>query len=263
MPDPLGAIEYTWRLWAAAPFLGYLAGSIPFGLILTRLAGRGDLRAIGSGNIGATNVLRTGSKALAALTLLLDAAKGGVPVWLAGDAFGQDFAVMTGLGAVLGHAFPVWLRLDDLPGAAAGLGTLVVVGIGFALLTVGGLNLISGTGLAVILAAGFFAWGGKAVATTLGCLIAIAWPVGLAACAVWLALAAVFRFSSLGALGALIAAPVLAHFLTDLQRTEFAAFLAAFILVRHHANIRRLLRGEEPKIAFARKAPGATKPGQK
>ena len=251
MPDPLGALEYTWRLWAAAPFIGYLAGSIPFGLVLSFLAGRGDLRAIGSGNIGATNVLRTGSTMMAALTLLLDGAKGGIPVWLAGAAFGQDFAVMTGLGAVVGHAFPIWLRLDNLPGAAAGLGALAVVGIGFGLLTAGGLNLVSGVGLAVILAASFLAWGGKAVATTLGCLIAIAWPVGLAAGAVWLALAAAFRYSSLAALGALIAAPVLAHFLADLQRTEFAAFLAAFVLVRHHTNIRRLLRGDEPKISFA------------
>ena len=250
MPDPLGTFEYTWPLWAAAPLIGYLAGSIPFGLILTRLAGLGDLRAIGSGNIGATNVLRTGSTALAALTLVLDAAKGGVPVWLAGALFSQDFAVMTGLGAVVGHAFPVWLRLNHLPGAAAGLGTLVVVGIAFGLLTAGGLNLVTAAGLALIVAASFFAWGGKAVATTLGCLIAIAWPVGLAACAVWLALAAALRTSSLAALGALIAAPVLAHFLADLQRTEFAAFLALFIIARHHANIRRLLRGEEPKIAF-------------
>ncbi len=251
MPDPLGAFEYTWRLWAAAPLIGYLVGSIPFGLILTRLAGHGDLREIGSGNIGATNVLRTGNKAMAALTLLLDATKGGVPVWLAGAMFGQDFAVMTGLGAVVGHAFPIWLRLDNLPGAAAGIGTLATVGVAFALLTVGGLNLVSAVGLAVILAASFFAWGGKAVATTLGCLIAIAWPVGLAACAMWLALAALFRYSSLAAIGALIAAPVLAHFLVDLQRTEFAAFLAAFILARHYANIRRLLRGAEPRILFA------------
>jgi glycerol-3-phosphate acyltransferase PlsY len=250
VPDPLGGLEYTWRLWALAPFVGYLAGAIPFGLILTRLAGHGDLRAIGSGNIGATNVLRTGNTAMAALTLALDAAKGGVPVWLAGMWYGQDFAVMTGLGAVVGHAFPIWLRLDGVRAAAAGFAMLAVVGVGFGLLTAGGLNWTSAAGLALIVAAGAFAWGGKAVATTLGCLIAIAWPVGVAACAVWLALAALFRISSAAALGALIAAPVLAHFLADLQRTEFAVFLAAFILVRHHPNLRRLVRGEEPKIAF-------------
>ena len=200
MPDPMGDFSLTWPFYAAAA-LGYLLGSIPFGLALTRLAGHGDIRRIGSGNIGATNVLRTGNKGLAALTALLDGGKGAAAFWTAG-LLGPDMAVLAGGGAFLGHLFPVWLRFR----------------------------------------------GGKGVATALGVLIAASWEAGLLACLTWLAAAAAFRYSSLAALAALATAPVYMWYLADLQRTEFAAFLAVLVFVRHHANVRRLLKGEEPRI---------------
>jgi len=188
-------------LYQIAAVVGYLAGAIPFGLVLTRLTGKGDIRAIGSGNIGATNVLRTGSKGLAALTLLLDGGKGAAAV-LVMTRWGTDPALIAGLFAVIGHNFPVWLRFQ----------------------------------------------GGKGGATTLGVLIALAWPVGLAACATWLAVAAIFRYSSLAALVALAAAPFLSVWLADDRIAVVAALLTVLAFVRHHANIRRLLRGEEPRI---------------
>lgn len=200
MPDPLGDLSYTWPFLAAV-VLGYLLGSVPFGLILTRLAGLGDIRAIGSGNIGATNVLRTGNKALAALTLLLDGGKGAAAVLL-GANFGPDIAVLAGGGAFVGHLFPVWLKFA----------------------------------------------GGKGVATFLGVMLASAWPVGFLACVTWLVVAALFRYSSLAALIAAVASPAYAWWLADPQRAELAAFMAVLVLIRHHANIRRLLKGEEPKI---------------
>jgi glycerol-3-phosphate acyltransferase PlsY len=200
MPDPLGGFAYTWPFYAAAVF-GYLLGSIPFGLVLTRLAGLGDIRKVGSGNIGATNVLRTGRKGLAAATLLLDGGKGALAV-LAAGAFGPDMAVLAGGGALVGHCFPIWLRFK----------------------------------------------GGKGVATYLGVMLAIAWPVGLASCVTWLAVAALLRWSSVAALAAAGLGPLYAYYWADWQRMELAAFLAAIVFVRHHANIRRLLRGEEPKI---------------
>ena len=184
-----------------AAVVGYLAGAIPFGLVLTRLTGKGDIRAIGSGNIGATNVLRTGSKGLAVLTLLLDGGKGAAAV-LVMARWGTDAALIAGLFAVIGHNFSVWLRFQ----------------------------------------------GGKGVATTLGVLLALAWPVGLAACATWLVVALVFRYSSLAALVALAAAPFLAVWLADDSVAVVAALLTVLSFIRHHANIRRLLRGEEPKI---------------
>ena len=208
MPDPLGGWEYTWPLLAAV-LGGYLLGSIPFGLVLTRLAGMGDIRQIGSGNIGATNVLRTGNKALAAATLLLDGAKGALAVLLA-QMFGPDMAVLAGAGAFLGHLFPVWLKFK----------------------------------------------GGKGVATFLGVLLAIAWPVGLACCATWLVAAAVLRYSSLAALIAAAASPLYAYLLADWQRMELAAAMAVLVFVRHHANIRRLLASEEPKIGRKKEAAG-------
>ena len=206
MPDPLGDLSYTWPFLAAIVF-GYLLGSIPFGLVLTRLAGLGDIRAIGSGNIGATNVLRTGNKALAALTLLLDGGKGAAAV-LIGANFGPDIAVLAGGGAFVGHLFPVWLKFA----------------------------------------------GGKGVATFLGVLLASAWPVGLLACLTWLVVAAIFRFSSLAALIAVAASPAYAWWLADPQRAELAGFMAILVFIRHHANIRRLLKGEEPKISKKREA---------
>jgi glycerol-3-phosphate acyltransferase PlsY len=201
MPDPLGDFDYTWPYYAAI-LAGYLLGSIPFGLILTRLSGQGDIRAVGSGNIGATNVLRTGSKGLAVLTLVLDGGKGALAAGLGGWLYGPDFAVLAGGGAMIGHLFPVWLRLK----------------------------------------------GGKGVATGLGVLLAVSWPVGLCVAATWVVMALLFRISSLAALVGSASAPLFAWWLADLQTIEFAVFVAALIWFRHVGNIRRLLRGEESKI---------------
>jgi glycerol-3-phosphate acyltransferase PlsY len=197
----------TWQVYAAVVAVAYLIGSIPFGLLLTRVAGLGDIRQIGSGNIGATNVLRTGNKGLAALTLFLDGAKGAVAVLLA-LRFGPELGAVAAAMAVIGHVFPVWLKFK----------------------------------------------GGKGVATAIGVLLGLAWPVGLLVCGTWLLVAAVFRYSSLAALVGLAAAPAYAWFLADPQRVELAIFVAALVWLRHHENIRRLLKGEEPKIGGAKKS---------
>ena len=186
---------------ALAAVLGYLLGSIPFGLVLTRLAGLGDIRQVGSGNIGTTNVLRTGRKGLAAATLLLDGGKGAVAA-LVLTQWGMEAGLIAALGAVIGHNFPVWLGFK----------------------------------------------GGKGVATTLGVLLGVAWPVGVLACLTWFGVALVFRYSSLAALMALSAAPFYAYWLASGAVTGLAAALAILGVIRHHANIRRLLRGEESKI---------------
>lgn len=201
-------------LIAAAIIGGYLLGSIPFGVIITKLGGAGDVRSIGSGNIGATNVLRTGRKDLALITLLGDGGKGAVAVlaaWLATrNASVEPQAVLTSLAggsAFLGHLFPVWLKFH----------------------------------------------GGKGVATFFGTLLAAAWPVGMLAGATWLIMAFVFRTSSLAALAAAALAPV---FVFVVGRPEpialLALFMAILIYVRHMPNIRRLLKGEEPRIGGAK-----------
>ncbi len=190
---------------AAAAIGGYLLGSVPFGLILTRIAGAGDIRSIGSGNIGATNVLRTGRKGLALATLLLDGGKGALAVVIALSVLGPRAAAVAGVAAVLGHNFPIWLKFR----------------------------------------------GGKGVATTLGTLLALVWPVGVAACATWLATAVIFRISSLSALIALILSPAYAVFLTrgaDPDAVVAVTALAVLGVLRHRANIARLLKGEEPRI---------------
>jgi glycerol-3-phosphate acyltransferase PlsY len=202
MPHPLPGWSFVWPYFLAAFAGGYLLGSIPFGLLLTRLAGLGDIRKVGSGNIGATNVLRTGRRGLAAATLILDALKGAAAVLIA-QLWGPDMALMAGYGALAGHLFPVWLGFK----------------------------------------------GGKGVATTLGVLLAVSWEVGLAACATWLVVAAVFRYSSLAALVAVAAAAPYGWIIGgDLQLVEFAGILAVFVWAKHHANIRRLVTGTEPRI---------------
>ena len=181
---------------------GYLLGSIPFGLLLTRLRGHGDIRSIGSGNIGATNVLRTGDKKLALATLLLDAGKGALATLLAARWGGDVASLAAGLAAVIGHNFPVWL--------------------GFR--------------------------GGQGVATTLGVLLAVAWPAGIGALVIWIGSAALFRISSLAALIALAASPLLMLAFGSGAAALLAALLAALAIARHHTNIRRLLAGTEPRI---------------
>lgn len=255
MPAPLGDFGAVW------PFLGvfvgaYLLGSVPFGLILTRMAGLGDIRQIGSGNIGATNVLRTGNKSIAALTLLLDGAKGALPVLIV-HGWSQDLAIVAAAGALLGHLLPLWLHLDGLHHILVVTTCLFIllVGVVVTLVAPGALALI---GPAILVAVSLRAWGGKGVATGLGVLLALCWPVGVLACLTWLLAALLFRYSSLAALFSFVLAPVYAAVLadeplvgklwSDAQRMELAILVALLIVLRHHDNIRRLLRGEEPKI---------------
>jgi glycerol-3-phosphate acyltransferase PlsY len=200
MPDLLGDFAYTWPF--ALGFLGgYFLGAIPVGLLLTQLAGQGDIRKIGSGNIGATNVLRTGKKGLAALTMVLDICKAAGAVLIAQN-FGPDMAIFAGAGAVLGHMFPVWLKFQ----------------------------------------------GGKGVAASLGVMLALAWPVGLAMFGMWLGVLLVFRISSLAALVAATATPLAAKFLASPQVFEFSIAMATLVISRHWQNIVRLVQGKEPRV---------------
>jgi glycerol-3-phosphate acyltransferase PlsY len=197
---------------------GYLLGSIPFGLVLCKIFGLGDIRSIGSGNIGATNVLRTGNKPLALATLLLDSGKGAIAVLaipfligavlfflegLHADTNYNLLGMLAGFFALIGHCYPVWLKFK----------------------------------------------GGKGVATTLGTLIAIYWPLGLAACAIWLISALIFRISSLSALIAVGLTPIIAHFMTgNANLSGLCALIAALVYVKHRENIKRIFAGTEPKI---------------
>ena len=186
-------------LWA---LIGYLLGSVPFGLVIARLLGLGDLRKIGSGNIGATNVLRTGNRPAALATLILDSFKGAIAVLIARWLAAEDAAQLAGLMAFLGHCFPIWLGFK----------------------------------------------GGKGVATFLGLLLGLAFPLGLAACAAWAAGAALTRISSASALLAAALAPVWAWGLGYPSMVMLCLVLAVIVWGRHHANIRRILKGEEPRI---------------
>jgi glycerol-3-phosphate acyltransferase PlsY len=187
---------------AAAFVFGYLCGSIPFGILLTRLAGGPDLRSIGSGNIGATNVLRSGRKGLAAATLVGDMLKGTVAVLVTGYVLGHDFAIVAAVGAFIGHLFPVWLRFR----------------------------------------------GGKGVATYIGVLLGIAWPAAIVFCAVWVAIAAATRYSSLAALIASAAAPAFLWWRGDVAEAKVFLLLSLLLWIMHRANIARLVSGTEGKI---------------
>jgi glycerol-3-phosphate acyltransferase PlsY len=186
----------------AAFLVGYLLGSIPFGLVVTRLAGATDIRQIGSGNIGATNVLRTGRKSLAAATLIGDMLKGSVAVWLVGWLWGRQPALAAGLGAFLGHLFPVWLGFK----------------------------------------------GGKGVATYVGVLIALAWPIATAFGVIWGVIAFITRYSSLAGLVAGALTPPMLWLIGKPREALLFVPLTAMIFVMHRGNIARLLAGTEAKI---------------
>ncbi|HEX4297379.1 MAG TPA: glycerol-3-phosphate 1-O-acyltransferase PlsY [Devosia sp.] len=198
-----------------AAIFGYLLGSIPFGLLITRAAGLGDVRKIGSGNIGATNVLRTGRRELAALTLVLDAAKGAVAVLVARYFWPGDAMYIAAFAVFLGHCFPVWLGFK----------------------------------------------GGKGVATFIGILLGLAWPVGLVFCLVWLFIAFAQRYSSLAALTAAVTSPIFAYVAwlmgwadDGAKLAATAAVLALLLVYNHRANIGRLINGTEPKIGSEKRA---------
>ncbi len=193
--------EVLWIAPTCALLLGYLLGSIPFGVILTRVAGAGDLRSIGSGNIGATNVLRTGRKGLAAATLLLDLLKGAAAVWLADWLFPGD-GMIAAAAAFVGHCYPVWLRFR----------------------------------------------GGKGVATMMGIVLALHWPMGLVYALVWIGLLAGVRISSVAGMAAAISAPVSGALFGRFDLVMLVLALAAIVLWKHRDNIERLANGTEPRI---------------
>ena len=185
--------------WVVA---GYLLGAILFGIVTARALGLGDLRQIGSGNIGATNVLRTGSKLGAAFTLIGDAGKAGAAVLLARALAAEDAAQIAVFAAFFGHCYPIWLKFK----------------------------------------------GGKGVATFFGLLFALAWPIGLAAGATWLATAAIFRYSSLAALMAATLTPLWTLLFDHTALFSLSLCLASVIFWRHKDNIQRLIRSQESKI---------------
>ncbi len=193
-------MDYQALLIAIA--MGYFLGSIPFGLFISKLGGQGDVRDIGSGNIGATNVLRTGRKDLAFLTLLFDAGKAAAAALLAGHYLGIPYNMVAGAAALFGHCFPVWLKFK----------------------------------------------GGKGVATFFGSLLAVHWPLALAAAAIWLTIAFLTRMSAMGGLWAAGTAPAIALYMGKIDLAVMASFLALVIFIRHKENIGRIIRGEESKI---------------
>ena len=192
---------------------GYFLGSIPFGLILTKISGLGDIRKIGSGNIGATNVLRTGNKKIALFTLLLDGGKGALAIYLITiilpKVFDNNFNMIefyqctVAISAVVGHCFPIWLRFK----------------------------------------------GGKGVATGFGVILSLNLNIGIVALLIWVLIAKVFKISSMSALIAYFLIPILMFY----YETEFIYFLSSFIIslicfVQHRENIKRLINRSEPKI---------------
>ncbi|MDQ0838754.1 glycerol-3-phosphate 1-O-acyltransferase PlsY [Sphingomonas faeni] len=201
--------EILWVAPTLSLVLSYLLGSIPFGVILTRLGGAGDLRTIGSGNIGATNVLRTGRKGLAAATLLLDMAKGAVAVLLVAHLFPGN-ALLAAAGAFIGHCYPVWLKFK----------------------------------------------GGKGVATLMGIVVALHWPLGLVYAVVWLGLLAGLRISSVAGMAAALSAPFAAALFSRFDLVLLLLALALIVFWKHRENVERLFSGTEPRIGRSKRPPG-------
>ncbi|MEQ8651852.1 MAG: glycerol-3-phosphate 1-O-acyltransferase PlsY [Kiloniellales bacterium] len=226
MPDPI-SWSYVWPYFAAAFAGGYLLGSLPFGLLLTRAAGLGDIRKLGSGNIGATNVLRTGNKALALATLLLDSGKGAVAVLVSWWVGGPEVALIAGFAAVLGHLFPVWLRFKGGKGVATTLGTIIALTFWVGLLCC----------LTWLVTALLFRFSSLAALVCVAMAPVFAWilPWGLT-------FGEIFE----PGFGELL-------FRGDLQLVQITGALAVLVWIRHSANIARLLKGTEPKIGQKKK----------
>jgi acyl phosphate:glycerol-3-phosphate acyltransferase len=203
-----GMAALSWSGAALSVLIGYGLGSVPFGLLITHFAGLGDVRKIGSGNIGATNVLRTGKKWAAVLTLLFDGGKGAAAVLIGQWLFGATGAMIAGLAVVLGHVFPVWIKFK----------------------------------------------GGKGVATFIGVLLGLYWPVGLLVIATWLLVAFLFRISSLSALVAAGLAPAYIMAFGEFPTALFAFVLTIILFITHHENIYRLCHGQEPRIGAKKSA---------
>ena len=203
MIDPMGGPGWWWPLLLGF-LLAYLLGSIPSGFVLTRWAGLGDIRKIGSGNIGATNVLRTGRKGLAIATLVFDLLKGAIPTFIAWRWFGPDMAVLAGAGAFLGHCFPVWLGCK----------------------------------------------GGKGVATAAGVILGFTPTVMAILLLAFIAVVALTRYVSLASILTAVFAPVVAWLLGEVQPAQLYLLLAVIVVVKHHANIARLLKGQESKVSL-------------
>jgi glycerol-3-phosphate acyltransferase PlsY len=203
MIDPMGGPGWWWPLLLGF-LLAYLLGSIPSGFVLTRWAGLGDIRKIGSGNIGATNVLRTGRKGLAIATLVFDLLKGAIPTFIAWRWFGPDMAVLAGAGAFLGHCFPVWLGFK----------------------------------------------GGKGVATAAGVILGFTPTVMAILLLTFIAVVALTRYVSLASILTAVFAPVVAWLLGEVQPAQLYLLLAVIVVVKHHANIARLLKGQESKVSM-------------
>ena len=205
--------DLNYVVLASIFLFGYFLGSIPFGLILTKISGLGDIRKIGSGNIGATNVLRTGNKKLALFTLLLDGGKGAIAIYLitiiSTKVFNNNFDIVEfyqctiAISAVIGHCFPIWLRFK----------------------------------------------GGKGVATGFGVILSLNLNIGMVALLIWVLIAKVFKVSSMSALIAYFLIPILMFYF----ETELIYFLSSFIIslicfVQHRENIKRLINRSEPEI---------------
>jgi glycerol-3-phosphate acyltransferase PlsY len=203
---PVQDISAQYPMIMGLALMSYILGSIPFGLVLGMVSGKGDIRKSGSGNIGATNMLRVGGKKLALITLILDGAKGAIAVLITRD-FIPEMVALSALLAVMGHMFPIWLKFK----------------------------------------------GGKGVATTLACFLAISFTHGLILCAIWLVMAKLFKYSSLAALTAMLCAPIVMHVALKGEQVLPIILISTLVYIRHYKNITRLLTGEEPKIGSSKK----------
>ena len=258
MPESLGNINLTWPLYATFT-IAYLFGSIPFGLLVTKLSGLKDIRNIGSGNIGATNVLRTGNTYLALITLILDCSKGFFMALTAGYFFSKDYQILAGVAAILGHMLPIWLIINNKIKFSNAITQLIIM-FSSLIIMLNGKSLIQLLGALILSLSTFSGWGGKGVATSIGVLLCINPFTGVLICITWCIILALFKYSSLSALISFITAPIAIYVSLNLiesnplnaneQIMELSIFISIIIWIRHIENIYRLFMGKETKVIF-------------